>query len=564
MKPGSAYYRDLLHRRWRTLSGAVVAGLVGGAGCSTLIILLIHRQLSGVSTSGIALPLMYVGTIALYLTISSVSEYLLLSVAQEELRELRMRLSRRILELPLERVEELGSARIMAALTEDLGRVAESIRKLTTLVLSGSLLAGVCVYLIWLSPLLFGATALLFVVGSQLYRWPLRRLQLLQRYWTRLREGYDTLLRQFEGLARGTKELLMHKGRREEFVDKGMAEICLGMRDDSIRAGTWQNLLFRMGDVLYYGILGVALFVLPTVAFVEPEVITGYVIAGLYAMVPLSSILNFGPNFGEAHIALDRLAQMGVIVVDREEPNQAPDESKPDSWPPEQLSRPAIPPHLRLDAISYEYRHGEELPFQLGPLTLELPAGELTFLTGGNGSGKTTLFKILCGLYLPAQGSLTFNGHEVTPATIEDYRRHFSVVFSDFHLFDRFYGQDRVEMDQRSVEWLKRLELDGKVHVRDGRISTTDLSQGQRKRLALMTAFLEDRPVYLFDEWAADQDPHFKEIFYTELLPELKAKGRTVLAITHDDRWYGIADRVLKLSDGQLVSGHVQPASGKS
>jgi len=72
------------------------------------------------------------------------------------------------------------------------------------------------------------------------------------------------------------------------------------------------------------------------------------------------------------------------------------------------------------------------------------------------------------------------------------------------------------------------------------------------KGLALLTCYLEDRPIYFLDEWAADQDPKFKEVFYYSLSPELKSRGKTVIAISHDDRYYGVADRVLTLESGCL------------
>jgi len=59
--------------------------------------------------------------------------------------------------------------------------------------------------------------------------------------------------------------------------------------------------------------------------------------------------------------------------------------------------------------------------------------------------------------------------------------------------------------------------------------------------------------VYLFDEWAADQDPVFKKVFYTQLLPELKARGKAVLVISHDERYFGAADRVIRLDYGKLA-----------
>jgi putative pyoverdin transport system ATP-binding/permease protein len=175
------------------------------------------------------------------------------------------------------------------------------------------------------------------------------------------------------------------------------------------------------------------------------------------------------------------------------------------------------------------------------------------FLVGGNGSGKTTLAKVLAGLYAPESGEIRLNGRTVTASDREAYRQHFSVVFADFYLFERLVGLGRPDLDAQATQYLRHLRLDTKVSVTEGAFSTTELSQGQRKRLALLTAYLEDRPVYLFDEWAADQDPVFKKVFYTQLLPELKARGKTVLVISHDDRYFGMADRVIRLDYGKLA-----------
>jgi putative pyoverdin transport system ATP-binding/permease protein len=178
--------------------------------------------------------------------------------------------------------------------------------------------------------------------------------------------------------------------------------------------------------------------------------------------------------------------------------------------------------------------------------------GELIFITGGNGSGKTTLVKLLTGLYVPESGEIRLDGEAVTDCNQVYYRRHFSVVFSDFYLFESLLGLQAPELDARARDYLVQLQLDQKVHVKDGKFSTVELSQGQRKRLALLTTYLEDRAIYVFDEWAADQDPFFKEVFYLKLLPELKAKGKTVLVISHDDRYYYVADRLIKLNYGQM------------
>ena len=94
--------------------------------------------------------------------------------------------------------------------------------------------------------------------------------------------------------------------------------------------------------------------------------------------------------------------------------------------------------------------------------------------------------------------------------------------------------------------------MDQKVTLQGRSFSTLDLSQGQRRRLAL-TAYLEDRPIYVFDEWAADQDPQYKEIFYKTLLPDLCKRGKLVVVITHDDRYFHLGNQVIKLEDGKAV-----------
>jgi putative pyoverdin transport system ATP-binding/permease protein len=190
--------------------------------------------------------------------------------------------------------------------------------------------------------------------------------------------------------------------------------------------------------------------------------------------------------------------------------------------------------------------------FALGPVDLAFSPGELVFLIGGNGSGKTTLAKVIVGLYAPENGHILLDGVEVDEARRDRYRQLFSVVFSDFYLFDSLLGIRLERLDQAAQALLEALQLSHKVTIDQGVFSTLDLSQGQRKRLALLVAYLEDRPFYLFDEWAADQDPLFKDVFYRRLLPALKAKGKTVVVITHDDRYFHLADRLIKLESGQV------------
>eukprot|EP00487_Bulimina_marginata_P002255 TRINITY_DN1528_c0_g1_i1.p1 TRINITY_DN1528_c0_g1~~TRINITY_DN1528_c0_g1_i1.p1 ORF type:complete len:120 (-),score=12.62 TRINITY_DN1528_c0_g1_i1:121-480(-) len=98
-----------------------------------------------------------------------------------------------------------------------------------------------------------------------------------------------------------------------------------------------------------------------------------------------------------------------------------------------------------------------------------------------------------------------------------------------------------------------RLEMAHKVDHKQGTLSDVRYSQGQRKRLALMMSVLEKRGCILLDEWAADQDPRFRKLFYRKLLPLLKERGVTVIAITHDDAYFDVADRFFKMDSGNLI-----------
>ena len=259
-------------------------------------------------------------------------------------------------------------------------------------------------------------------------------------------------------------------------------------------------------------------------------------------MVPLEVLINFFPNISRAQISLEQIKSLGLTLS--EEKLEKKEEKNFANQPFEKLE---------LIEAQYTYQTAvDEKPFKIGPANLEINAGEVIFVVGGNGSGKTTLMKLLTGLYMPTDGEIKLNGETLTADNLEWYRSNFSAVFSDFYLFNKLLGLENPLLGNAASKYLEKLHLSEKVTIENGKLSTIDLSQGQRKRLALLTSFLEDRNFYVLDEWAADQDPIFKQIFYKELLPELKARGKTLLVITHDDRYYSLADRVVKLDYGKV------------
>lgn len=260
------------------------------------------------------------------------------------------------------------------------------------------------------------------------------------------------------------------------------------------------------------------------------------------AINPISEIVSSLPQIAQANISLKKVESLGLSLA---EPVTEPD------LPEGEFDRHWS--SLELINVNHAY-HGdtEGHQFTLENINLKFQPGEIVFIVGGNGSGKSTLIKLITGLYSPDRGKILFNNKPVSDRNREWYRQQFSVIFYDFYLFDRLIGIDTSQQQQIEA-YLAILEIDNKVTIKDGVLSTTNLSQGQRKRLALLTAYLEDRPIYVFDEWASDQDPIFKRVFYEKLLPELKQRGKTVIAVTHDDRYFSECDCLIKLDYGRIV-----------
>jgi len=469
-----------------------------------------------------------------------IAQGLLTYLGQKAIFDLRMRLTRQILATPLRALEELGQARIMAVLTDDISAISTTLIGIPILCMQIAVVLGSLAYMAWLSPL----TALLvfvFIIGGG----AIFQLALNQgvRFIKEAREQQDAMMKHFRTMLDGAKELKLHFLRRFAFLTQVFRPSAEAFRRSNLNGNLIYAATGSFGyQLIFYTLLGLLIFLMPSLTGVDTKTLTGFTLALFYMLIPLSDIIVLFPSLARANIAMDKISSLGLSL-----PALTNDDD-------------AIPPatgvaleELELAGVTHAYhRDLENKSFILGPIDLTIRRGELIFLVGGNGSGKTTLAKLLCGLYAPESGEIRLNNHAVTDETRDSYRQLFSVVFSDFHLFESLLGLTTQGLDGKADEYITQLQLHHKVQVKDGALSTIELSQGQRKRLALLTAFLEDRPCYIFDEWAADQDPFFRDIFYLQLLPELKAKGKTVIVISHDDRYYSLGDRIIKLDYGKI------------
>ncbi|SDE60759.1 cyclic peptide export ABC transporter [Paracidovorax valerianellae] len=478
-------------------------------------------------------------------------------VGQRLVAQVRKGLAQKILAAPIDALERYRTHRLMPVLSQDVDMISDVVFALSATLIAVAIALGCLIYLAVLSLPLFGVLIVALAIGATIQ--VLAQSRGVAGFW-KAREYEEQLHKAYRGISEGAKELRMHRTRRARMFTEQIERVVDSIRTVNGRAINTYVVATAFGSALFFLlialILGWAALRAP-----EPAVLSGFVLVLLFLKGPMDQIASALPGVGRAKVAFQRIADLSTRFASPE-------------------------PHLPLQAQQREAHLGDAIelrgvryafdappggePFVLGPVDLRLRKGELVFVVGDNGSGKTTLIKLLLGLYAPQSGTIVLDGEPVVPETRDDYRQLFTTVFSDFYLFEDLLGEASVGSagQAQAQKYLERLEIAHKVSVQDGVFTTTDLSTGQRKRLALVHAYLEGRPVLVFDEWAADQDPTFRHLFYTELLPELRAKGHLLVVISHDDRYFHLADRVVTMRAGQVVNdgaapqaGHVAPAA---
>jgi putative pyoverdin transport system ATP-binding/permease protein len=531
---------NLLRPFWPVLLAATLLGVLGGLSVTGLLATINHAlHTEGNLAGGVLLA--FAGLCALALLGSILSDIGTNHVGQHVIARLRKELGGRILSAPIDQLERYRSHRLIPVLTHDVDTISDFAFAFAPLAVSLSVTLGSLAYMAILSWPMFLTTALAILIGS--YVQYLARLRGIEGFYE-AREHEDELQKHYRSLAEGAKELRINRPRRmrlnQEKLRTTVDTIC------RIQISSINRFVIAkgLGSTLFFIVIGVALAFETLWPSTDRATLSGFILVLLYMKGPLEHLIGNLPIVSRAQVAFRRIADLSA-QFSSPEPHLLLDDS----------GRPA-PDIERIelrDAI-YAYPAAEDgTPFVLGPVDLSVRRGEILFIVGENGCGKTTLIKMLLGLYPPQQGELLLDGRPVTPETRDDYRQLFTTIFSDYFLFDDLV-QSGDSVPAEAEKYLERLEIAHKVDIKDGVFSTTDLSTGQRKRLALLQAWTEKRPVLVFDEWAADQDPTFRRIFYTDLLPSLKAMGKTIIVISHDDRYFDVADHLLHLGAGKVVT----------
>lgn len=513
---------------------ATIAGIA-----NTLVMAIINNA---ASEDGGKAPVRTLVMFALSIGIFAVSQRMLMRITSTEVErmiaELRTGLVERASRAELLPLEQIGRSEVLGAMIRDTQTISQAVNLLVIAAQSAILIAMAMVYVFVNSVAAFVLSAAFIAFAVTLV---LRRMKKLQHdlYSVFAREA--NLVDGLRDVLDGFKEVKMSAPRRDGLLAE-VRSTAAEVRELKAKFQARSSDEYVLGQSLIFALLGVIVFAAPLFSSAQPQQIARTTTAILFIIGPLGMVIQAVPMLAAANAAAQNLMDLDRTLRSL---------STQDKQAQREL--PATFDEIHLDSVSFAYHDPRASSvFAVGPIDLTVKRGETLFITGGNGSGKSTLMKLLVGLYAPETGAIRVDGKAVVPETAEAYRGYFSVVFADYHLFKRMYG---LQLPDAEVvdDLCHLLELTGKVEVQGNAFSTLELSSGQRKRLALLVTLLEDKPIVVLDEWAADQDPHFRRKFYRELLPRLRAAGKTVVAITHDDRYFDAADRSVAMEEGRVV-----------
>lgn len=534
--------RESIGSRREIIIAAAVSGLANAA-----IVAVIGEasRTAGYDNPNLRYLVLFIIALAGYVICQRYSAKRMVQVTTRLGQTLRVRVVDKVMASELPVLERIGTSRIVNALSRDATTISDSgeamIDGLQAVIFVGFAYAYIAYLSLWAFALSVGCAILSMTIV-------MRHQAHTQAILGRTRAKEVEFLNGVTDAIDGFKETRLNGRRRDDLqrdIHATSTEVT-ALRAEVEDVHTRSTIL---GRASLYILVAVVVFLLPAVVKTYSEVITETVTAILFVVGPLGLLVGIIPYLERANEAARAISELEAQL-----------DSENSAMAAAAAAHPAAPMSaadpIALEGVRFAYKGQDGDVFVLGPVSLRVEPGELVFLTGGNGSGKSTLLKLLTGLYVPDAGQILSNGGAVAMDNIQGYREMFSAIFSDFHLFRRLYGLLGTD-DAAVTALLRQMQIDHKVQFTNNRFSNLELSSGQRKRLALVVSLLEDRPILVFDELAADQDPAFRRFLYEELLPALKAEGRTVIAATHDDRYFHVADKVVKLEYGKVE--HVGP-----
>jgi len=462
---------------------------------------------------------------------------------EDAVYNIRIRLTQKIRQVELAFMEEKGSHRLYARFTQSDALISQAIPQITGAAQMSVLLVFSFLYLAYISPLSFIISMAGVLIGAFAFLAKTRRIKVLLKDVKQREVSY---FKSISHLLNGFKEIKINRKKGQSIL-KNIAEESAKIKTIKVEVGKQESRLWGHGRILVYTLLPILIFIVPSISHIDTENIYKISSTILFITGPIAILINVLPVLNRVNLSIDELAnleeEMDRAIAHSPVKGCVSNDNETDFSNFKQIS---------MQGVSFSYPDNSS-DFVGGCFNETIKKGELLFIVGGNGSGKSTYLKLLTGLYYPEKGGLYVDSIAINKKNYPSYRDLFSVIFTDFHLFDKFYGLEDVS-PQKVDYWLIKMRMQDKVAYKNGGFTRTSLSTGQRKRLAFIAAILEDKPILVMDEFAADQDPQFRQYFYETLLPEIKALGKTVIAVTHDDHYFHTADRLLKMEEGCMVN----------
>lgn len=478
---------------------------------------------------------MFAAAVALYVICLKASSAMVNRLFANVVHGMRVRLADRLHRAELPVFDAVGRGAIYNAVTRETTTILEAGDLAVGVLQAGVLVLFAAAYIAVIAPAALVIIAIFTALGVAVVQ---HNRALTEAVFRRTTEREIDYLSAITDAIGGFKEAKMSLRRREEIL----AHLEVRSADvAALRARTAElyTRTFLFTQVSFYILIGAIVFVLPRVVPTTAGSVSALSISVLFVIGPMTAIVAAVPELSRAAVATST-----VLAIDRAlgEGTRARRDDTLAAFP--SFSR------LDLERLRFTYRGDEGETFRIGPLDWSVRRGEMVFIVGGNGSGKSTFLHLLTGLHEPESGRIVVDGNAVGEDNLASYRELFAAVFADFHIFDRLHGVDAET--ERVETWLRTMQLDGKTSFDGERFTNLELSTGQRKRLALIASILQERPILILDELAADQDPAFRRFLYETLLPRLRAEGKTIVAVTHDDRYFNVADTVYRMEDGFL------------
>ncbi len=488
--------------------------------------------------------LVFIGLLVVSLVISRVFRRYMINLTTQVLYDFELFILERFRYASYESYLRIGPERVHTSI-QDVRTLAIVPEMAVDAINAGIILFCGILYLFWISPI--AAIAILTVL-VMLVLFYVYRNNVIERDLNEVRDLQNTYYTYLQDLINGFKELKMSVLRNENMFHKFIKRNRQKGKVLGAKAGKKYTDNELVGSYSFYVLLGFIIFGLPKVMDIELSYIASFVVTILYLMGPINVIVGLVPRFTHLKIAYERVAQLEEEVAN----NAEKENTFGDMTEINETFH-----GLRFENLKYSY--GGQRNFTVGPINLEFLPGEVVFITGGNGSGKSTFVNLLTGLFRPHSGDIYLNGQRITEERYHYYSNQMSSIFTDSYLFKANYDSfDLQDMHERMGGFIDLMKLKEVITIdREKDIIDSKLSKGQQKRLLMIYAMMENRHIFVLDEWAAEQDPQFRKFFYEELIPELRAKGKTVIAVTHDDQYFDCADRIIKFDFGKIVEDKV-------